>query len=478
MTDGTTGGTTDGSADGAARGPGGPTDGAARGTAETTPAGTTRPTPGVRAPGLLASRNPRLYYAGLIVSQIGTNTQLVALGWFTYQLSHNALALGVVTAAPIFTMLLFSQVGGLAADRFPPRRVLLCTHSLLALLTLLLSMLARSGSLAVWHLVVGALCVGTINAIGLPTEQVFVSEVAGDALLRRAVTLNNVILNLSLVVGSSLAGPLMGAVGLGGVMLLNGLSYLTMLTALLLVRPAQLQVRPRRTGGRPRVRSAWGYVWHSPGLTLLLLVIGTVGLFGTSLPSLLLLLTSTELTAQAGAYGILLAVISVGSLVGGWLTWRTNVVLGTVLVGSLLLGVLELATSAMPSLLTLGLVLLPVGVVSLVLRAGLLSLAQLQTLPEFRGRVMAIFQLVYRAGWFLGTLAATWVAQTWGPRPAIALGGAAVTLVVAAIVLVMTASRAMSVSLVGRRGPRVSIALVPEPEGRHRRPPRHLAADS
>lgn len=91
---------------------------------------------------------------------------------------------------------------------------------------------------------------------------------------------------------------------------------------------------------------------------------------------------------------------------------------------------------------------------------------------------MAIFQLVYRAGWFLGTLAATWVAQTWGPRPAIALGGAAVTLVVAAIVLVMTASRAMSVSLVGRRGPRVSIALVPEPEGRHRRPPRHLAADS
>ncbi|MEK8144842.1 hypothetical protein NKH18_34725 [Streptomyces sp. M10(2022)] len=97
------------------------------------------------------------------------------------------------------------------------------------------------------------------------------------------------------------------------------------------------------------------------------------------------------------------------------MTWRTNVLLGTVLVSSLLLGILELATAAMPSLLTLALVLLPVGAVSLVLRAGLLSLAQLQTQPEFRGRVMAIFQLIYRAGWFLGTLGASWVAQTWGP---------------------------------------------------------------
>ncbi|MFI1409856.1 MFS transporter [Streptomyces sp. NPDC020707] len=434
-------------------------------------------TPGVRAPGLLASRNQRLYYAGLIVSQVGTNTQLVALGWFTYQRSHSALVLGLVTAAPIFTMVLFSQVGGLTADRFPPRRVLLCTHSLLALLALLLGLLSYSGSLEVWHLVVSALCVGSINAIGLPTEQVFISEVAGDSLLRRAVTLNNVILNLSLVVGSSLAGPLIGTVGLGGVVLLNGLSYLTMFTALLLVRPAQLHVRPRRAGARPRVRSAWGYVWHSPSLTLLLLVIGTVGLFGTSLPSLLLLLTARELTGQARAYGILLAVISVGSLIGGWLTWRTNVRLGTVLMSSLLLGILELATAAMPSLLTLGLVLLPVGAVSLALRAGLLSLAQLQTLPEFRGRVMAIFQLVYRAGWFLGTLAATWVAQMWGPRTAIALGGAAVTLVVAAIILVMTAFRAMSVSLAARRLPRVSLALTPDPEGRHRRPPPYMAAD-
>ena len=457
------------------------TGGTTHRTGDATPDGTAGTTPDETAgttPGLLASRNPRLYYAGLIVSQIGTTTQLVALGWFTYQLSHNALVLGVVTAAPIFTMLLFSQVGGVAADRFPPRRVLLCTHSLLALLALLLGLLVRSGSLEVWHLVVSALCVGSINAIGLPTEQVFVSEMSGDALLRRAITLNNVILNVSLVVGSALAGPLLGALGLGGVVLLNGLSYLTMLTALLLVRPAELHVRPRRAGGRPGVGAAWGYVRHSPGLTLLLLVIGTVGLFGTSLPSLLLLLTAGELTEQAGSYGILLAVMSVGSLIGGWLTWRTDVVLGTVLVGSLLLGILELVTAAMPSLLTLGIVLLPVGVVSLVLRAGLLSLAQLQTLPEFRGRVVAIFQLVHRAGWFVGTLAASWVAQTWGPRPAIALGGAAVTSVVAVIVLVMTASRAMSVALIARRVPRLSIALAPEPEGRHRRPPPHMATDA
>jgi MFS family permease len=330
------------------------TGGTAPGPGDATPDGTADSTPGARTPRLLASRNPRLYYAGLIVSQVGTNAQLVALGWFTYQLSRDAIVLGVVTAAPILTMLLLSQVGGLAADRFPPRRVLLCTHSLLALLTLLLGLLAHSGSIAVWHLVLSALCVGSINAIGLPTEQVFVSEVAGDALLRKAVTLNNVILNLSLVVGSAAAGPLLGAMGLGGVALLNALSYLTMVTALLLVSPARLHVRPRRPGSRPRVRGAWGYVRHSPGLTVLLVVIGIVGLFGTSLPSLLLLLCSSELTAQAEAYGILLAVTSVGSLVGAWLTWRTKVALGTVLVATLLLGILELATAVMPSLLTLG----------------------------------------------------------------------------------------------------------------------------
>ncbi|MFJ2819162.1 MFS transporter [Streptomyces sp. NPDC087294] len=430
---------------------------------------------GAPTPGLLATRNPRLYYAGLIVSQVGTNTQLVALGWFTYQLSHDAIVLGVVSAAPILTMLLFSQWGGVAADRFPPRRVLLCTHSLLAVLTLLLGLLARSGSLAVWHLVCFTLCVGSVNAIGLPTEQVFVSEVAGDDRLGKAVTLNNVILNLSLIVGSAAAGPLLDALHLGGVVLLNALSYLTMITALLLMSPRRLHTRVRRPGARPRVRGAWAYVGHSPALTVLLVVIGIVGLFGTSLPSLLLLLCSGELSAQAGAYGILLAVVSVGSLAGGVLTWRNEVALGTVLIAGLLLGILELAVAAMPSLLTLGLVLLPVGVVSLVLRAGLLSLAQLQTLPEFRGRVMAVFQLVYRAGWFLGTLLAGWLAQVWGPRPAMAVGGAAVTALVATVIVVMTATKAMRVSLHPQRTPHITLA--PHPNGRHRRPPLHLTPD-
>ncbi|MEU1805641.1 MFS transporter [Streptomyces sp. NPDC019937] len=430
-----------------------------------------------RPPGLFGARNPRFYFVGQVVSQVGTNMQIVALGWFTYQLSRDELVLGIVTAAPILTMLLIGPVGGLVADRFPARRVLLCTHALLALFALALGLLAEHGSIAVWQLIVSALCVGAVNAIGLPTAQVFVSEIAGDAMLRQAVTLNNVILDLSLIVGSAAVGPVMAMMGLGGVILLNAASYLTVVVALLLVRPAELHTRRQAPKDRTQLWRAWVYLWARPGLALLIVIIATVGVFGTSLPSLLLLLTSSELNEEAGAYGVLLAVISVGSLLGAWMMWRAKVVLGTVLAGSVLLGVLEIVTSVMPTVVTLGLVLLPLGMVSLVLRAGLLSLAQLQTRPDYRGRVMAIFQLVYRSGWLLGTLLTSWLAGVLGPRPVIGLGGAGVTLGVALIIMIMVTFGVMSVSFTAARPPRLHVELPQPPEGRHRRRPRHAIAD-
>jgi len=422
-------------------------------------------TSGKKPESIFASRNARFYFLGQLVSQTGTSMQVVAQSWLVYQLTKSPLLLGLVASAPTFATLVFSAPAGVIADRFSARRVLFGAHVVLALLALLLGLLAARGSLTAWELTVSALAVGAVNAIIMPTSQVFIAEIAGDTHIRRAVTMNNMIVELGFLVGSAAAGPIIGLMGVSGVILLNSASFVAVFSTLFLIRPAELHRRSRARRGDARLRSAWTYLSSKLDLTLLIVMTAVVSTAGTSLPPLLLLLTQ-ELHQDAGAYGLFLATLSVGSLLGAWPVWRFKMTLGRLALSAVVFGILQTAVAVMPNIVTVTLALLPLGVVSLVLRAGVLSLVQLQTDPDFRGRILAIFHLVFRVGMLTGTLLCSGLADVLGPRPAIGIGGISVTASVVAIVGALTVLGELSIAA-GRRS-RLDIVISARPKGRHR----------
>lgn len=401
--------------------------------------------PGTERSSLFSFRNSRLFFIGQLISQIGSSMQVVALGWIALRLSHNGFVLGVVTAAPIFAMLVAGPFGGFVADRLPARPVLIGTSAALGVLSAVLGLLASHNALTVWQLVVSALLVGAVNAVGVPTTQVFVSEIAADSHLRQAITINNAILDLSVVVGAALVGPVIGWLGTAGVISANAVSYVAVIAALLFMRPGELHERQKAPKERAQLWRAVGYLAPRRDLLLLLAITAVVSVFATSLPPLLLLL-SDQLGKGADTYGTLLTAISVGALTGACAMWRAKPALGTVLVGTLLLGVLESAAGAMPTVVTLIAVLFPIGVISVVLRTALLTLAQLWTDPELRGRVLALYLSVYRVGWLLGTLTSGWLARLWGPRAVLGLSGGAVAVTVLVLGIALVMARALSVT--------------------------------
>ena len=420
---------------------------------------------------MFSRRNGRLFFLGQTVSQVGSSMQRVALGWIALELSHSGLVLGLVNAVPIFAMLVAGPFGGLVADRFPARPVLVGANAVQGLVAGVLGLLATQHALALWQLTVSALLMGTTEAVIVPTTQVFVGEIAEESRLRQAINVNNAILVLSAVVGAALVGPTIDWLGTAGVISANALSYIVVVGALLLIRSAELHPRQTATKARAQVRQAVAFLLSQLNLMLFLAITAVVSLFATSLPTLLLLMSDDS---GARTYGTLLTAISVGSLAGAGVLWRAKPALGTVLVGSVVLGLLEAAIAISTNLVALVGVLFLIGVISFVLQTGLLTMVQLQTRPDLQGRVLAIFLSVFRIGWLLGTLMSGWLAHVDGPRALIGVEGGITAVVVLAVCAVSAMTRVLSISRTTRG---YDFALRQSADERQPRVPAHTAPE-
>src|SRR3569833_221247 len=216
---------------------------------------------GKKPTSVFAPRNSRYYFLGQVVSQVGTSMQVVAQSWLVYQLTRSPLIPGLVASAPTIAALVFSAPAGVIADRFAARRVLFCSHVVLALIALMLGLLAAHGSLTAWVLTLSALGVGAVNALIMPTAQVCIAELAGDAQIRRAVTTNNTIVELAFLIGSGAAGPTIGLIGVSGVILVNAASFVAVFLTLFLIRPAELRHRSRSRGGGVLLWLVWLFLF-------------------------------------------------------------------------------------------------------------------------------------------------------------------------------------------------------------------------
>ena len=368
--------------------------------------------------------------------------QRVAQDWLVLELTHNSgTALGITTGLQFLPMLLFSLWGGVIADRYPKRRILMATQSAMGALALILGLLALTGSVRIWHVYLLAFALGLVTVIDNPTRQAFAVEMVGRDGMANAIALNSAVFNLARIAGPAVAGVVIGVLGTPAAFLVNAASYGAVLIGLKLMRPAELHPAPRAERGPGQLREALSYVRARPGLWMPLILIFFVSTFGMNFQVTNALMSRTVFHTGASAFGLASAVFAAGALGGALLAARRKrPTIRLLLVTSVLFGLFEIMTGLAPDYLTFLAALVPTGLAVLTFTTAANSSTQLGTAPDMRGRVMGLYMLVFLGGTPLGSPLAGWLAATYGARLSVIAGGV-ISALAAVIVAVMVARR-------------------------------------
>lgn len=371
--------------------------------------------------------NYRLWFAGALVSNTGAWMQRTAQDWIvlTELTNGDAAALGITLALQFGPILLLMPISGLIADRFDRRRVLIWTQAAQCVLALGLGVLVASGTAQLWQVYVFALLLGCATAIDAPARQAFVSELVSDDDLPNAVALNSTSFQSARLIGPAIAGVLIAVIGAGPVFLLNGLSFAGVIGSLLLIRRAQLRPVVRLPRARGQIRAGLRYVRSRPDIVVVLTGVFLVGTFGFNAPVFISTMATVEFHRGATEFGLLSSVLAVGAVVGSLLAARRDRArFGIVVVASAALGVAWLLGALAPTYLVFALTLALVGVFSLTMMTTANAYVQTTTDPQLRGRVMALYMAIFTGGTPIGAPIVGMVANAFGPRWGLVIGGA------------------------------------------------------
>jgi MFS family permease len=390
--------------------------------------------------GALQHRNYRLFFTGQIISTVGTWMQSVAMPWLALQLTHSGLHVGLVLAAQFTPVLLGSQFGGIIADRFRKRRILLLTQAAFMVPSFALFAVSASGHVQYWMVILGALATGTINLFDVPARQAFIVEMVGKQDLMNAIALNSSVFNGAAVIGPAIAGALIAVVGVPLCFLANSVSYLAAVVALLMMRnlPA---LEPQAYGQRffGRLAQGAGYARHNPVVGGLLVSVGFLSLFVMNRQTILPLFADQVLHVGAQGFGLMLGATGLGALCGALMLAFMPHLGGEPrrqlwMVGIWLTALFELAISRVfvISLVTLFIA----GYCQISFLATTNNRIQTGTPDHLRGRVMALYVQAFAGVSPLGAMQAGILATLLGAPWAMAIGAAIAGLAVIAVQVV------------------------------------------
>jgi MFS family permease len=378
----------------------------------------------------LSNRNYRLYATGGVVSNTGTWMQRVAQDWLVLQLTGSGAALGITTGLQFLPMLLLSPYAGLVADRFPKRRLLQVTQLMMAGPALILGVLAVTGVAQTWHVYVLAFVFGVGTAFDAPARQSFVSEMVEPELLTNAVGLNSASFNAARIVGPALAGFLIAAGGsgvraTGWVILANALSYGAVIFVLQKMRIADLDSPELAArGGKGMIREGMRYVRGRPDLMLILAIVFFAGTFGLNFQMTSALMATDVFGKGASEYGLLGTTMAIGSLSGALLAARRGRPRHRLVIGAAVaFGAVEMLAGVMPSYLTFALLTPLLGFTALTMITAANATVQLSTAPMMRGRVMALYMMIFMGGTPVGAPIVGWIGEEFGARWTLIGGG-------------------------------------------------------
>jgi MFS family permease len=375
----------------------------------------------------LRHRNFQLFFSGQLISLIGTWMQSVAQSWLVYRLTGSAWLLGSVGFASQIPVFLFSPLGGIAADRFDRRRIVIATQVASMLLAFILAGLTLWGKIQVWHVFVLAALLGVVNAFDIPGRQSFLVDMVGREDLMNAIALNSSMFNGARVVGPAIAGILVARIGEGWCFFANAVSYIAVIVGLLLMKVLS-SVPPAITSPFEHMMEGFRFVNRTAPIRALLVLLGLVSLVGMPYAVLMPIFADKILHGGARGLGILMGSSGIGALLGALtLAFRKGVKGLGRWVSACCAGFgLSLVVFAMSHRFWISVILLlPVGYTIMLQMACSNTLIQVMVPDALRGRVMAVYSMMFMGMAPIGALLGGAIADRLGAQVTVGIGGVA-----------------------------------------------------
>ena len=346
----------------------------------------------------LKSYNFRLYFGGQCISLIGTWMQQIAMSWLVFRLTGSVLLLATVTFTAQIPILVATPYMSVFVDRFDRRKLLVLTQTLSMIQALLMAILTLTGFVQVWHIMVLSLLIGLINALDNPTRQSFYPSLVSPDKLSNAIALNSAVINGSRLIGPAVGGVLIGLLGEGICFLLNGISYIAVIVALLLMRLPSTRGCTVKQKVLEDMRDGFRYVVRNIPIRTLLLLMSAISFFGLPLMTFIPAYVKTILHGESEMLGLLLSCIGVGSFVAALYLAARKSVLGlgkVVMLSGVLLGI-GLSVMAFVTIPWVAAVLcLPIGFTIIAAVASINTLLQTLSGEDKRGRVMGYMAMAF-----------------------------------------------------------------------------------
>lgn len=386
-------------------------------------------TPASRLPATLRAlryRNFQLFFSGQLVSLIGTWMQSIAESWLVYRLTGSSVLLGMVSFANQIPVFLVAPVGGIVADRYSRRKVVIGTQVASMLLALTLAILTLTGMVRVWHLFVLSALLGVVNAFDIPARQAFLVDMVGREDLMNAIALNSSMFNGARIVGPAVAGILVASIGEGWCFFANAVSYLAVIAGLLMMRVARHT--PVGLGGSAlsHVIEGFLFVIHNAPIHALLILLGILSLTGMPFAVLMPIFADQILHGGARGLGLLMGASGVGALCGALLLATRRSVRGLsrwVAVSAAAFGATLVLFALSRSFWFSCAVLVPVGFAMMIEMGSSNTLIQSMAPDHLRGRVMSVYSMMFMGMSPIGALLAGICAGKFGAPVTVAAGG-------------------------------------------------------
>lgn len=372
-------------------------------------------------------RNYRLFFAGALVSNIGTWIQRIAQDWLvlTDLTDGSSTALGIVTALQFLAIPILAPYAGGIIDHLSKRKVLIVTQLLLALNALALWLVVITDTVELWHVYVLAFTQGVIAAFDNPARQSFVPEIVSSKHLANAIGLNSASFNAARLFGPGIAGFLIAAFNdnVAPALFINVVTFIAMLLALVLMNPMTISASPRASR-KGATRGGLAYVRSKPDIVVLLVIVFMLGTFGLNFQIYNATMATEVFGKGSEEYGVLGTIMACGTLAAALMAARrTRPRMKTILIALLVFSLGSVALAFAPNYPVYAIMLIPIGFASLTVMTSANAAVQLSSAPQFRGRVMAIYMAIFLGGTPVGAPVIGWVGDVLSPRASILVGG-------------------------------------------------------
>jgi MFS family permease len=402
--------------------------------------------------GSLRIHNYRLYVVSQLVSNTSGWAMRIAIDWLVFELTGSVALVGVTVALQFGPMLLLGPLGGVIADRYPNRRLLVSTQSVNAMACGTLAVLTITGVVTVWEVFATALIMGCVAVVDSPARSVFVNEMVGHAALGNAISINASIFHLGGLVGPAVSGVLIAIVGAGWAIAANGVAACVVVVTLLSMRTSELLPSLVAVRSKGQIREGLRYVRSKPTIFWPIVMLAFVATFGMNLPVMLVAFADHVFDSGAAGYGLYSSAAALGALTGAIAsTRRMSYRLRSIMLAAGCFGLTIAASGIAPIVAIFLLCLAGIGFTRLLFATAAESIVQMSSNRIIRGRVMAIYSMVVLGGQAIGGPLMGWLTEQWGVRPAMVVSGIVPSVAAIVIGILLARSGRLSVRVRMRR---------------------------